>query len=118
MSENSARYKFKAQNSPKIKPNLIESKVDNKINEIINKHKEEDYWEPTKTAFEVFYDNYIKGHGTMIFFIVLTIIFLLYRYRMIQNDKINKMLNNEYVSDKKKINYTEQKLIELIDEYK
>ncbi len=71
-------------NNKHLKPKLLDPIIEKKIIKTLNPVKE-DYWEPTKNGFRSAYENYIKPNFLLVFFIIIVILFLIYRYRIIRN---------------------------------
>lgn len=73
-----------------IKPNLLDSVVSKEIVQKLNPPKE-DYWKPTSNTFKNIYIKYIRTNLWFYVFLVLIIIFLIYRYFDIRNKNKLKM---------------------------
>jgi len=76
-------------NHKKLKPNLIEPRVRDKLFKVLAPPKEEDYWEPTMSTIQQFYHHYIRPNFWLILVVIILLLLLLYRYRVIQNERIN-----------------------------
>ena len=76
----------------RIKPNLIDPKITRKISRTINP-PEKDYWGPTKSTAQAFYENYIKPNFYFFILVILFICFLIYRYRIVQDQRFE----SEYI---------------------
>lgn len=98
-------------NNKHLKPKLLDPIIEKKIIKTLKPVKE-DYWAPTKNGFRTAYENYIRPNFFLVFFIILIILFLIYRYRIISNRrqiaKIEKSLDtldgsqvSSYTIDKK-----------------
>ncbi len=70
----------------RLKPNLIDSKVTDKISRTINPPKK-DYWKPTRNVLYVFYSDYVQPNFYFFLFVVTVLLFLLYRYRIVQDQR-------------------------------
>lgn len=71
------------------KPNLVDPIIQKKIIKTL-KPKEfikDDYWKPTKSFSLSIYEKYIKPNIFFIIIIIIIIIFLIYRYRMVKNNR-------------------------------
>jgi hypothetical protein len=87
----------------RMKPNLVDPKIKNRISKVLNPPKE-DYWQPTKNVAQSFYNNYIKPNIWLIMIIILLGLILLYRYREIQYRKMNEQLQKDKQLHKQVIN--------------
>jgi len=77
-------------NNKKLRPNLLDPILEKKIIKTLKPPKE-DYWAPTKNIFQNIYQNYIRPNVYLIIIIVIICLILLYRYRMIRNDRAKKI---------------------------
>lgn len=75
----------------RIKPNLVDPKISRKISRTINPPKK-DYWAPTKSTLQSFYETYIRPNFYFFLFIFVLICFLLYRYRIVQDERLEQEL--------------------------
>lgn len=73
----------------RLKPNLLDPILEKKIIKTL-KPPQEDYWAPTKTTFQSFYQKYITPNWGLVILIILFIMFLLYRYITIKRDRDEK----------------------------
>lgn len=76
----------------RIKPDLVDAKIIRKLNHVVNPSK--DYWEPTKNVFKSFYENYIKPNFYFFLFVIIFLFFLLYRYKMVRDEKIEEEISD------------------------
>lgn len=83
-----------------IKPNLIDTKITNKISRTLN-HPQKDYWKPTKNFLQKIYADWIEPNFYFFFFLFVIIILLLCRYRMIQNQRIELMMSDPIYNENK-----------------
>lgn len=74
----------------RLKPKLLDPIIEKKIIKTL-KPPQEDYWAPTKNSFQSFFQNYIRPNVYLIIFIIIICLLLLYRYRVIKNDRENKL---------------------------
>jgi hypothetical protein len=86
-----------------LKPNLLDPIIEKKIIKTL-KPQVEDYWAPTKNGFRTFYENYIRPNYFLIIFIVLILLFLIYRYRIIKKRRENTEPDKDFISPPNKIN--------------
>lgn len=68
----------------KLKPDLVEPYVSQKIIHAINPPKP-DYWEPTKITMKSIYQNYIRPNWLIFLIIFIICVLLIYRYRIVQD---------------------------------
>jgi hypothetical protein len=68
---------------------------------LLDKHVE--YWQPTNNLLNGVYKGYIRENLSFFILLALVLMFLLYRYRSIQNDKIN--YPEKYIKNKPSIKY-------------
>lgn len=107
-------------NNKHLKPNLLDPIVEKKIIKTL-KPIQPDYWAPAKNSARSFVDNFIKPNIPLLLFIMVIIIFLIYRYRItkkkreIENTSI--LYGNGY-QPKKEINDTTNTLIQLYNQQK
>ena len=80
-------------NTKRIKPNLVDPIIEKKIIKTLAPPKE-DYWAPTKNGFQTFYQTYIKPNMAFVIFILLVIVFLIYRYHTVKKDRKRQELEN------------------------
>jgi len=73
----------------RLKPNLLDPKCRTKITRTLNPPRE-DYWKPTKNVFQMVYADYIKPNFYFFLFVGVFCVFLLYRYRIIQNQRLEE----------------------------
>lgn len=73
----------------KLKPNLIDPKCRTKLTRTLNP-PQQDYWKPTKNVLQTIYADYIRPNFWFFVFVAIILIFLLYRYRVIQNQRIEE----------------------------
>lgn len=72
-----------------LKPNLVDPKYRIKISKTLNPPKP-DYWKPTKNVFQLIYSDYIWPNIWFFICVFVIILLLLYRYRTIQNQKLEE----------------------------
>ncbi len=68
------------------RPNLIDPILEKRIIKTLNPPKP-DYWAPTKNVANGFYQTYVKQNFGLIIFVVIIILFLIYRYRIIKKNR-------------------------------
>ena len=94
---------FIMNNNKRLKPNLLDPLIEKKIIKTLKPQKD-DYWEPTKKSFHSFYQNYIKPNMSLVIFVIVIILFLIYRYRVIKKEReikqTEKIHENMYVIPK------------------
>lgn len=96
----------------KLNPDLYDQKLNDKIVKTLNRPSS---WEPTKSLLSQIYDDFIYPNRNLIFFTIILIIFLCYRYRKRQTRLEEEMLNN--ISQETKENYDDL-IIKIIEEQK
>jgi hypothetical protein len=85
-----------------LKPNLLDPIIKKKIIKTL-KLPVNDYWAPVKSGLKSFIENYIKPNIGLVVFIILIIIFLIYRYRTIKEEKKNTYGTNAPPENKKQL---------------
>ncbi|MEM3062060.1 MAG: hypothetical protein QW303_00750 [Nitrososphaerota archaeon] len=75
-------------NYKRLKPNLLDPIVEQKIIKTLNPPKE-DLWAPAKNSFRNFYQHYIRPNFWIIAIIITVGLLLFYRYRMIKFEREN-----------------------------
>ncbi|XWV24833.1 mg596 protein [Tupanvirus deep ocean] len=89
-------------NNKHLKPNLLDPIIEKKIIKTL-KPPNHDYWAPAKSGVKSFFENYIKPNIGLVIFIIIIILFLIYRYRVIKKDReakeIEKFYKNTYGID-------------------
>lgn len=71
----------------RIRPSLVDPKITSKLVRTLKKPEGEN-WKPVKNLLQTFYADWIVPHWVFFACLGLFIIFLLYRYRTIQNQKM------------------------------
>lgn len=87
----------------KLKPNLVDPKYRAKIGKTLNP-PEDDYWKPTKNVAQTIYADYVRPNIWLFVLILAFLIFLLYRYRIIQNQRVEENLRSKKTQE----NYSPQ----------
>lgn len=75
-------------NNKYVKPDLVDPILYHKVAKTL-KLPVDDYWKPTKNVCKSFYQNWIRPNYLLIALFVLIAILLLYRYRIVQDRKLN-----------------------------
>lgn len=81
-----------------LKPKLLDPLLQKKIINTLNPQKDT-YWQPIKTEFNNIYNKYISRNLFFIIIILFFLLFLFYRYRITQIERI-KLLYNQHLSQK------------------
>jgi len=104
----------------RIRPALIDPKVTNKLVRTLRKPDGEQ-WKPVKNFLQSFYSDWVEPHSLFFICLALFVIFLLYRYRTIQNQKYEaEMMREMGINDqtpKEKSDYDKLSLL-ILEAYK
>ena len=76
----------------RLKPNLLDPKCKIKITRTLNPPRE-DYWKPTKNVLQTIYADYIRPNFYFFLCLGIFFVFLMYRYRVIQNQRLEEQFN-------------------------
>lgn len=88
----------------RIRPALVDSKITSKLVRTLKK-PEVEHWKPVKNLLQTIYSDWIEPHSYFFICLALFIIFLLYRYRTIQNQKIEEEMMKEMGVSSEKSDY-------------
>jgi hypothetical protein len=78
----------------RLKPNLVDPKYKAKISRTLNP-PQNDYWKPTKNVAQTIWADYIRPNVWFFVFLVFVLVLLLYRYRTIQNQRMEESFITE-----------------------
>jgi hypothetical protein len=92
------------------RPNLVNPELERRVGSALDKNKDS-VFNNVKDNVGSFYNGYISGNGLTIFFVILVIIFLMYRYRMIRNERVNKQLSGK---QEEKTRFTEEDIYDML----